>query len=300
VKSKYRTIINIRLAVLIPLVLLAALPVLSNTAKGVELTSSQMLECISLPDGDINCDCLVDFSDVQQMANEWLLTTDPNSDLDDDNDVDFSDFGILANQWRRDNSVPLVFQADFEDENLDPWQATDPNAWRIEDVLEPNPGRVLSLFADSDYIPPFSSPRNINIIKDVNVTSFVLELDMLSTEGYYPGRDLCLFFGWQDASHFYYAHIADVADAVHNSIHIVNNAARTPIADYRNSGNSWYDGWHNVRLVRDVGTGTIKVYFDDMAEPVMTAVDTTFTWGKVGVGSFDDIGWFDNIHLWAR
>jgi len=299
VKSQYQKVLNRHLLFLIPLVFLAGLPSPANTADGAELMSSQTAACISLPDGDINCDCVVDFSDVQQMANEWLNCGDPNSDLDDDNDVDFNDFRILAGHWRIDYSLPLVFQADFEDANLGPWQATDPDAWRIEDGLQ-NPGKVLSLFAASNYNPPFASPRNINLIKDVNVTSFVLRLDMLSTTDYYTGRDLCLFFGYQDPAHFYYAHIADVADSVHNSIHIVNNAARTPIADYRNSGNSWDDGWHDVRLVRDVDTGTIAVYFDDMAEPVMTAVDTTFTWGKVGVGSFDDTGQFDNIHLWSR
>ena len=297
-KSRYQRSIEARLPFLISLVLLAA-TCPSGTANGTELISSQPAGCISLPDGDINYDCIVDYLDVQQMANEWLTSSDPNSDLDDDNDVDFNDFAILANHWQNNNLLPLVFQSDFEDGNLDPWQATDPDAWRI-DANEGNPGKALSLFAASDYNPPFASPRNINLIKNVNVTSFVLELDMLSTTAYYSGRDLCIFFGYQDSSHFYYAHLADVADSVHNTIHIVNNAPRNPIADYRNSGNSWEGGWHKVKLARDADKGTIKVYFDDMNDPVMTADDSTFNWGKVGVGSFDDTGQFDNIQLWGR
>jgi hypothetical protein len=40
--------------------------------------------------------------------------------------------------------------------------------------------------------------------------------------------------------------------------------------------------------------GRIEVYFDDMKTPIMTARDKTFTWGQVGVGSFDDTGdWAD-------
>jgi hypothetical protein len=114
----------------------------------------------------------------------------------------------------------------------------------------------------------------------VNVGSFVMELNMLSTTAYYTGRDLCVFFGYQDSSHFYYAHIADSANDTHNSIFIVNGADRTSIADYRNNGNSWEGGWHDI--------------------PVMTAVDSRFKSGKVGVGSFDDTGQFDNIRVWGR
>jgi hypothetical protein len=34
-----------------------------------------------------------------------------------------------------------------------------------------------------------------------------------------------------------------------------------------------------------------------MTTPVMTAVDKTFKWGQVGIGSFDDTGIFDNFVL---
>jgi hypothetical protein len=32
-----------------------------------------------------------------------------------------------------------------------------------------------------------------------------------------------------------------------------------------------------------------------MSHPVMTARDATFTWGQLGIGSFDDTGNFDDI-----
>ncbi len=34
-----------------------------------------------------------------------------------------------------------------------------------------------------------------------------------------------------------------------------------------------------------------------MANPVMRVSDKTFAWGRVGVGSFDDTGDFDDITL---
>ena len=190
--------------------------------------------------------------------------------------------------------MPLVFKADFEDGKLDAWQATDPNAWQIE---EGHDGKVLALSKQSKYQPKVRSPLNINLIKDVVVGSFVLELNMLSTTKDYGHRDMCLFFGHQDPSHFYYVHIANKADAHANSIFIVNGKPRVSIAKTRTEGTKWDDRWHTVRLVRSVETGTIEVFFDDKPEPIMTAVDDTFKSGRIGVGSFDDTGQFDDIRL---
>jgi hypothetical protein len=196
---------------------------------------------------------------------------------------------------------PLVFQADFEDESLDLWEATDPSAWRIEDG---HGGKVLSLFKDSSYSPPFRSPYNINLVRNVVVDSFSLELEMLSTNSDYDHRDLCLFFGYQDASHFYYVHLGKTADAHANSIFVVDDTARISIAHYRTSGTPWDDNWHTARLLRDVETGRIEIYFDDSSTPVMAAVNHRFRWGRIGVGSFDDTGQFDDLelqgHLWVE
>jgi len=53
--------------------------------------------------------------------------------------------------------------------------------------------------------------------------------------------------------------------------------------------------WQDVKIVRGITEGTIKVYFDDPEAPVMTATDKTFTWDQVG--SFDDTGDFDYVKL---
>jgi len=193
--------------------------------------------------------------------------------------------------------MPVVFEADFEDGRLDAWRATDAQAWRIE---AGNGGKVLALHRQSNYKPEVRSPVNINLIEDVVVGSFVLKLKMHSTTKDYGHRDMCIFFGQQDASHFYYVHIANKSDAHANSIFIVNGEPRVSIAKTRTEGTKWDDDWHRVRLVRDVEAGTIEVFFDDGAEPIMTAVDHTFKWGRVGVGSFDDTGQFDEIRLRGR
>jgi len=192
--------------------------------------------------------------------------------------------------------VPLLFEADFEDDDIGDWKATDPTAWRIESG---NNGKVLALHKQSEYQPQVRSPVNINLIRNVIVGSFVLELKMHSTTRDYGHRDMCLFFGYQDPRHFYYVHIANQSDAHANSIFIVDAEPRVSIAETRTTGTKWDDDWHTVRLVRDAEKGTIEVFFDDKPEPIMTAVNDRFDWGGIGVGSFDDTGQFDDVKLWG-
>jgi hypothetical protein len=120
---------------------------------------------------------------------------------------------------------------------------------------------------------------------------------VLSTHKDYPHRDCCLFFGYQDPANFYYVHLGKRTDDRANQIFIVNDAPRTKISLKTTSGTNWDDKWHTVRIVRYVKDGTIQVFFDDMDNPIMVAKDKTFTSGRIGVGSFDDTGDWDDIEL---
>jgi hypothetical protein len=137
-------------------------------------------------------------------------------------------------------------------------------------------------------------------LKGITVGSFVLDVKLQSTIPDYNHRDLCLFFGYQDDSHLHYVHFGKKADPHANQIFIVNEKPRLKISTKTSDGTNWDDEWHHARVIRDVKSGKIDVYFDDMKTPVMTAVDKTFTWGRVGVGSFDDTGNFDQIRLYGK
>lgn len=186
-----------------------------------------------------------------------------------------------------------IVEEDFE-QGLDRWTMTDPKAWKLGERGE---GRVLSLISSSDYSPPVRSPLSIARLKDVEVTDFVLDLEAEQSGREYGHRDLCVFFGYQDPSHFYYAHIATKSDAHANSIFLVNDAPRVSIATERTDGTDWSTGYHKIRVTRCTESGAIAVYFDDMEKPIMRATDKTFLRGGIGVGSFDDVGNFDNLRL---
>lgn len=182
------------------------------------------------------------------------------------------------------DSWPFLASIDFED-NLDAWELSD-DGWK----LGKNEGvNVLSQFRkESSFQPPVRSPYHRAILKEPIVTDFQLDVKVLATHPAYNHRDVCLFFGYQNEAQFYYVHLGEKTDPHCNQIFIVNNAPRTKISRTTNSGTPWDDQWHHVRIRRVVSTGEISVYFDDMEKPVMTAIDDTFQFGRVGLGSFDD------------
>jgi len=187
----------------------------------------------------------------------------------------------------------VVYEEDFD--NLDPWRVTDDACWKLaENGKKP----VLSLYKKKgNYQPPHRSPFTIAWLSNAVVSDFQLDVEVLSTHKDYGHRDACLFFGGQDPGKFYYVHLGKNTDNHANQIFIVNDSARTKISTKTTPGTPWDDNWHHVRVTRCTESGNISVYFDDMETPAMTATDKTFTWGSIGVGSFDDTADFRSIIL---
>ena len=192
--------------------------------------------------------------------------------------------------------LPLVYSDTF-DQGAENWVETDANAWQ---VVEEDGNKVFSLFQASTYEPPVRSPLNIARIKDLSVSDCVIEARMKQTGREYGHRDMCIIFGYQDSSHFYYVHLATKADEHANSIFLVNGQPRVSIAQERTDGTKWTDAYHHVRIERDTASGTILVFFDDMTKPVMKTVDKTFLTGGIGFGSFDDTGNIDDVRVWGK
>jgi hypothetical protein len=192
----------------------------------------------------------------------------------------------------------LVWEQHFDDASaLRGLAFTDPAAWRWT-----GDGRslALELARQSQYQPPVRSPVNLALLADPVLGDFVLEVDLLQTGREYGHRDMCIFFGIQDPTHFYYVHLATAADDHAHNVFLVNGAPRTKIARETTRGVNWgLEVWHRVRLERRVAEGTVRVFYDDLSQPIMVAEDRTFGAGWIGFGSFDDTGKVDNIRVWA-
>ena len=200
-------------------------------------------------------------------------------------------FATMAQSQTQDEQAePERWVFDFSEAN-DEWQMTDAAAWKFEE------GRLRLFQKRSNYQPPYRSPLHIALLKEKEFHGFQLDVQIRSTHKDYDHRDVCLFFGYQGPDQFYYVHLGKKTDPHANQIFIVNQAARTKISTTTTDGTPWDDQWHHLRIIRDADSGDIRVYFDNMDSPAMTANDKTFPTGRIGLGSFDDTADFDDLKI---
>lgn len=195
---------------------------------------------------------------------------------------------------------PVLVTDDFES-GMERWKTSDVDKsfWElIKTTRDGEPTTALRVLGTSTYQPPHRSPHSFALVKDLKVSDFEMTVRVQNTNvGAGAHRDLCLFWGFQDPSHYYYVHFGAKPDPHSCQIFIVNDAPRTKITVDESQGTPWTDGWHTLRIVRTTQDGMMRVYFDVMDKPVMTAKDDHFRWGQVGIGTFDDHGNFDDFKL---
>ena len=194
------------------------------------------------------------------------------------------------------SALPVVFQDDFSDGTAR-WETTDAASWTLTD----KDGRLAWGInkRKSDYQPKVRSPHNRALVRDLNLTETIIEFDVKSTLDTGNHRDCCVFFQYQDPEHFYYVHLGAKPDPRSGQIMIVDGAPRRALTTNKKSV-PWDDQWHHVKLERHTASGKIVVFFDNMKKPLMEALDKTFTSGKVGIGSFDDMNDFSDVKIYGQ
>jgi hypothetical protein len=175
----------------------------------------------------------------------------------------------------------------------DQWQLEDPNAWEWQGDGE---STMLVLKKPSHIKPKVRRPFNLAWFGGAKLDSFTLTCEARLDVFNKGNNDLCIALAGRSESEFYYAHLGEIADGVHLHLHVVNNADRKAITAVRAKIIPWQPNhWHQLKLVRDASSGSIKVWFEDQL--VLEATDKTFGKGRIGLGSFDDLGAFRKVTI---
>lgn len=175
------------------------------------------------------------------------------------------------------------------------WQLEDPAAWEWQGEGE---ATTLMLKKPSQYKPKVRRPFNLAWFGGAEWNSFTLTCEARLDVFNKGNNDVCIAFSGRGESEFYYAHLGETADGVHLQLHVVNQADRKAITTKRAKTLPWKPGhWHPIKLVRDASSGSIKVWFEDQL--VLEASDKTFGKGRIGLGSFDDLGAFRKVTITA-
>ncbi len=202
-----------------------------------------------------------------------------------------------VNGFDSNRQYPLLYEENFALGDMN-WSANLPENWQLGSDDE---GNFYELTAPGPFGDP-RRPTNSSVFMPYTVGNFEMEVVARSNQdSTILARDICLFFGFQDSLRFYYSHFAGQSADVHNIIAIVNDADRVKI-NVEPAGTTTAlltdFEYHTLKVVRSVDTGSIEAFFD--GELIMTAVDTTFTWGQIGIGSFDDVATFRSVKLWGE
>ena len=206
--------------------------------------------------------------------------------------------GLPSPPGRQGLSGPAVLaEWDFEKGADEGWRPNDRSHWR---VVRQGDSMVYELTAPSGP-GKVRAPTSWSLWAGHDVTSFEFTGRVCChTDPNVAVRDMCVFFHFQDPTHFYYVHFAGSSDEVHNIIGLVNGADRVKI-NAEPAGASVFRltdrEWHAFKVVCDAETGEMRAYLDDMTKPILTARDRTLGHGFIGVGSFDDTGAFDDLKL---
>lgn len=185
----------------------------------------------------------------------------------------------------------LSIQDDFDSGNLNAWEMPFAEDWKIL-----TDGSLHYLHMKRSRPPGVPRrPLQFARLKGVKAGSFTLNVKARRA-----GGSMIIVFNYVDTLHFYYVHLSKdpgTRVAVHNGIFIVDGGDRRRIAGLDASAALPDPSWHDVRIVRNVSSGSIQVFVDKQTTPRFSVIDHTFTSGQVGIGSFDETGDFADFRL---
>ncbi len=180
----------------------------------------------------------------------------------------------------------------FEDGNADGWTPLTANRWEVvmdegdeayylntSDFSSPGEGRLGEYSLLSASYGDFTFTAQAKLGDDVGNNGFA---------------DYAVVFGFQNTNNYYYAMFNN--NPTETTLFAVINGSRTELTT-ANINTDWLNdnNYHRIKVSR---TGAdIKAYFDDSL--VMSANDDTFGAGKVGLGSFNDSAYFDDVSVVA-
>jgi hypothetical protein len=193
--------------------------------------------------------------------------------------------------YGNDRATSLSIRDDFHPDSLSAWEMPFPEDWEI--LQEGSLGYLHMKRPRDPGIP--RRPLQFVRLKGTKVGSFALDVKVRR-----GGGSMIVVFNYVDTLHFYYAHLSKDPGTkvdVHNGVFIVDGGPRRRIAGLEASPALPDLSWHDVRIVRDVRSGSIQVFLDKDTEPRFSVVDHTFTYGQVGIGSFDETGDFALFRL---
>ncbi len=201
------------------------------------------------------------------------------------------------------SAAEQVTFSDRFDGDLSRWQPLHAENWELRFVREDGlDNHILALRNAPPLRPGVRRPAETLLVRDRRFSDVTIDVRARSLRpSTVVGRDVVVIFGYVDDLHFYYTHLSnDSNGSTHNVIMKVNgddpDPAKQRVTIHREKKPKplLTDGWHPIR-VEHHADGAIRVFMDDLTTPLMTAQDTSYPAGQIGLASFDDTAEFDDF-----
>lgn len=178
------------------------------------------------------------------------------------------------------------------------WKVPVAADWKIEDV---DGAPVIELLVPRPSTEP-RRPTQFAIAETPDFLTVTVEVEVKKEPASLRNRhtSLMIAYAYRDLDHFNYAHLSvdsGEQQEVHNGIFHVYGGDRVRISPREGLGAFSDERWYKVRLVYDGRSGDVRVWVDGKTSPSLHAVDTALKAGKVGIGSFFDMGQFRNVKI---
>lgn len=182
----------------------------------------------------------------------------------------------------------ITFTDDFNDGNANGWTPLTSSRWQVRN----DAGSLRYYLNTSDYNSPDEKRLGeLSIINSQTWGDFTFECDAKSEDAGIgnSGADLSIVFGYQDFDSYYYVNYN--RESGFTEMHRIHDSGpRVTLATY--NAPTFDDGnYHKLRIERE--GSVIRAYFDGIL--ILSGNDSFFGEGRIGVGSFNDAGYFDNI-----
>jgi len=181
------------------------------------------------------------------------------------------------------------FTDDFENGNADKWTPLTAGHWQVSE----DAGSLRYFLNTTNY----DSPDGIRMGELALANSgpagdFTFECQAKSADAGIGGEaaDLCIAFGYQDGDSYYYVNFNATPGLT--QLHRVHDGNQSTLATYHEA--TFGDGnYHALRVERQ--GAQIRAFFDGIE--LFSVSDDFFSAGKIGVGSYNDSGYFDDISI---
>ena len=173
------------------------------------------------------------------------------------------------------------------------WKVFNSADWKIG---QEDGAQMLQLETPRDPLPGPRRPIQFAVAQTPVFSHVTVEADVRPR-----ASSLIIVFAYRDPAHFDYAHLSvdtGIEQPVHNGIFHVFGGERVRISSQAGpAAFAQKDHWYHVLLNWDGESGTVTVAVDGRPVPALHAVDLSLTSGKVGLGSFDEVGDFKNVKI---